>query len=202
VGALEPPATDGWRGLHFDASGERLLATARGEAVLVGARGGEPIARLEGDPSAILEGLLLSDTRVLTVAAGLSETPLRLHDAAGLLLAELDLGAATRVQLVESREGRVVAAVSNPGAAPVSGEPAGTGDRVVTIDLEPLQIARVDENLIWRPLQGPWLPAQRDRPAGSRLLVTRMDSLEPIPRASLLLYDVETGGTDWVAGPR
>ena len=198
-GHLDPPAQGAWLGLHVDGPGERLLATGRGEARLAGARSGETLASFAGDPALPLEGLLLSDGRILIAAAGPAGSPLRLHDASGTLQGEVELGAASAVQLVETRPGRVVAAASNPAAARSTPD---LGERLVVVDLDPLRVLRVEEGLVWRPARGPWLPARRDRLAGTTLLASRVLTLEPRPRAALLRYDVETGQREWVAGAR
>lgn len=202
-GGIAPPANGDWRSLHLDASGERLLVAARGEARLVDAETGEPRAGFAGEPSTLLEGLLLEGGDVLIAGAEPAGTALRHYDASGTLLGELDLGPAHGVQLLETAPGRVVAALSNPGqASSTPGGPADLGERLAVVDTDPLGLVRVEEGLSWRPPQGPWLAARRDRPAGGALLVTRVLSLEPVPRVALLRYDVETGRAEWVAGAR
>jgi len=199
TGRVDPPADGGWLGLHFDVAGERLLATARGEARLVDARTGEALAAFDGSPRTPLEGLLLSDGRVLTAAAG---TPLRLYEASGSLVGEVDLGRGSAWSLLETRPGRVIATVFDPGSASRTPEGADDGAlRLAVVDVEPFRVVRVEKGLRRQGGLGPWLTASQDRPVGSIVLVDRLGS-DQHARSSLLRYDVDTGAREWVAGAR
>jgi len=196
VAEIGAPSQGEWRRFHLDDTGERLLALGQGEAGLFATASGERLAGFAADRTARLDGLLLSDGRILIAAANGPSTRLRLLDATGEPHGELDLGPAQKAPLVETTPGRVVAAV---------GDIPYYSSHLAVIDLDPLRLVRIDENLdrppgsnlIWA---GGW---HRDRPAGGTLLVTRLDSVAGHRiQSSVFRYDVGTGRTEWVAGRR
>jgi hypothetical protein len=193
VAEIGPPAEGRWRSFRLDATAERLLTLGHGEAALFATSTGTRLARFEADSTANLDGLLLSDGRVLVVEPTPWKTALRLFDAGGRVQGELDLGPARSAFVIETTPGRVVAAL---------GEMPFSSSHLAVVDLEPLRIVRVDADLDWTPVdvRGGW---RRDRPVGGTLLVTRLARLENHRiQSSVLRYDVATGSTEWVAGAR
>jgi len=196
VAAIGAPSQGEWRSFHLDASGERLLALGKREAGLFETSSGTRLAVFETDEAARLDGLLLSDGRVLIAAANVPSTPLRLFDATGAPRGELDLGPARMAPLVETTPGKVVAAL---------GDLPYYSSHLAVIELDPLRLVRIDEDLDRSPGSplmwgGGW---RRDLPAGGALLVTRLLTVNGHRiRSSVLRYDVVTGATEWVAGHR